>query len=173
MGFVGDKDVWKDFTKTVRRLKNSNVVVCAVHLKPNKIKIHKTNELDIFLNNRTIRNGVKVEQLSKAGIKKIRFEKSIDLHGCTREIDGILATFCARCILNNIHDISIIIGKGRGIVKSATEIWLKLHPEFVIGFFEIKDLMGESGAFGVKLRKDFSTRANKKATIQNQDRGKH
>ena len=160
MGFVGDTDIWKDFTKTVRELKNSNVLMREAYSKPEKIKIHKVDEVGIVLNSRAIRPGIKVEQLSKAEIKKIKVGKSIDLHGCSREIDEILVTFCARCILDNIYDLSIITGKGRGIVKAATEIWLKSHPELILGFFEIKDVMGESGAFGVKLRKGCNKQVN-------------
>jgi DNA-nicking Smr family endonuclease len=46
----------------------------------------------------------------------------------------------------------IIIGKGEGILKSAVSEWLLSNANIVIGLFEIRDMAGESGAFGVKLR---------------------
>ena len=86
-------------------------------------------------------------------VKKFIPKRTIDLHGYTRQIDETLATFFAKSILNGIYDVLVITGKGQGIVKSATESWLRSHPEFVTGFFRIKDVMGESGAFGVRLRR--------------------
>ena len=96
---------------------------------------------------------VTVERLTRTEIKRFQPECAIDLHGYTREIDETLEKFCSKCILKGIREIIIITGKGEGIVKSATLCWIKSHPEFVIGFYEIKDLKMESGSFGVRLRK--------------------
>lgn len=151
MGFDGNYDVWNDFIKTVKKSDRSNVFVPDIQFqKPN---IHKVDVVTAVLNSRVSRQHISVAPMNRAEIKNFKPKKSIDLHGYTREIDGTLATFCAKAILAGIYEVVLITGKGHGIVKSATKFWLKSHPELVISFFEVKDSMGESGAFGVKLRK--------------------
>lgn len=151
MGFDGNYDVWKDFIKTIKKLDRSNVLVPDIQRqKPN---IHKVDAVTAVLNSRVSRQYLCVVPMNRAEIKSFKPKKSIDLHGYTREIDGTLATFCAKAILAGIYEAVVITGKGQGIVKSAAKFWLKSHPEFVVSFFEIRDSMGESGAFGIKLRR--------------------
>lgn len=153
MGFDGDLCLWKEFSKSVERIDRSNIVVPG-HLPIRSRVLIKSadNELFSFINNRKSMNHVRVECLDRASVKKFKSQRSIDLHGYTREVDETLEVFCSQCILTGIREIIVITGKGAGIVKSATERWLGSHPEFVIGFFKIKDFQGESGSFGVRLR---------------------
>ena len=153
MGFEGDYSLWKDFIKTVRKSERSNVLMPELPKKFAKVAIRKVDCVISVLNARVPRRHLQVALLSKAEIKKFIPKQKIDLHGHTRQIDEILAKFCAKCILNDVYDILVITGKGQGIVKSATELWLRSHPEFIAGFFRIKDTMGESGSFGVRLRR--------------------
>ena len=153
MGFDGDFEAWRAYIKGVRKLKfgrespDWNRSIC------NNIAKHKQDVLETFFRYHKSRSPLSVNQLSCSERRKFKSQGEIDLHGYTRDIDRTLAIFCAESILHNVNNVTIISGKGRGIVKSATEVWLRSHPEFVIAFFEIKDSLGESGAFGVKLRK--------------------
>lgn len=151
MGFKGDFNIWKDFIKSVKKLDRANKAVSRkpqVRIRPDPEK----NRLGSFIDNRKSMGNVKVEKLMRSEINKFKPKRSIDLHGYTRNIDNTLEIFCSKCILENSREILIITGKGSGIVKSATAHWLSSHPELIVGFFEIKDTMMESGAFGVKLR---------------------
>ena len=153
MGFNGDYSLWEDFRKTVKKLDRSNLLVPELPQKTTKTVAHEVDCVMEVLSARVPRMHLNVKSLSRAEIKKFIPSRMIDLHGYTRQIDGALATFCAQCILDGIRDVLVITGKGHGIVKSATELWLNSHPEFIIGFFSIKDTMGESGSFGVRLRR--------------------
>ena len=151
MSFKGDLDIWKDFIKSVKKLDRSNVVARDAP-KP-RIKTNpERNKLISFIDNRKSMKHIAVRILTRSEIKKFHSQNVIDLHGYTREVDDTLETFCSKCILNGIREITIITGKGDGVVKAATSLWLKSHPELVIGFFAIKDSRMESGAFGVRLR---------------------
>jgi DNA-nicking Smr family endonuclease len=55
-------------------------------------------------------------------------------------------------MLGSMKYVTIITGKGSGTVKQSTIHWLRSNPGFVVGFFEITDAAGESGAVGVVLR---------------------
>ena len=153
MGFDGDYSLWKSFRETVKKLDRSNLLIPELPKKSNKSIVHEVDIVVAVLDSRIPRKHLKVEPLPKAEMKKFTPRRTIDLHGYTRQIDETLATFCAHCVLNGIYDILVITGKGQGIVKSATELWLNSHPEFIVGFFSIKDVMGESGSFGVRLRR--------------------
>ncbi len=153
MRFDGDYSLWKEFRKTVRKLDHSNLLAPELSKTFARAAVHKVDSVMSVLNARVPRKHLNVVLLSKAEIKKFIPKRTIDLHGYTRQIDETLATFCAKCILSSVYDILVITGKGQGIVKSATELWLSSHPEFIVGFFRIKDVMGESGSFGVRLRR--------------------
>ncbi|MDR2666774.1 MAG: Smr/MutS family protein [Holosporales bacterium] len=75
-----------------------------------------------------------------------------DFHGYTNEIDDELETFILNCIARSIKYVTIITGKGKGVVKQSVLAWLNGHPNVVTGFFKIKDSSSESGSFGVRLR---------------------
>lgn len=153
MGFDGNYDIWRDFIKTVKKLDRSNVMARKTPLQSQSLRIHKIDEVAAVLSSRKSRLHLEIAPMSRSEIKKFKSRKSIDLHGYTCDISETLATFCARCILDGIYEVVVITGKGRGIVRSATEYWLKSHPEFVTRFFPIQDSRGESGSFGVRLRK--------------------
>ncbi|MDR0695330.1 MAG: Smr/MutS family protein, partial [Holosporales bacterium] len=93
-----------------------------------------------------------VVTLSRADKRKFRSEDTIDLHGHSRDVDRSLKVFCSRCIYNGVRCATVITGKGSGTVKQATLHWLRRNPGFIVGFFEITDSAGESGAIGVILR---------------------
>jgi DNA-nicking Smr family endonuclease len=84
--------------------------------------------------------------------RKFKSELTIDLHGYTRHINDTLSKFCHKCISNNIRSITIVTGKGSGVVWQAVREWLEIHIELITGFFEIRDASGGSGAYGVYLR---------------------
>ena len=151
-----DIDIWLDYVKGVEKLSKPNTVAkfqAQRYIAP-KGAMKKKNEFsDItayFENKR--KNHFETSILNKKERKKFRSEALIDLHGYTREIDQVLENFCFKCIINNVRSVMIISGKGTGIVKAAVRLWLENNPHIVSGFFEIKDSLGESGSFGVRLR---------------------
>lgn len=152
-----DIDVWLEYTKDVEKLEKPNVV--AKFQTPEFVaqtrSIKAKNEFEDVLNffEAKRKHHFETSTLNKKERKKFRSEAVIDLHGYTREIDQVLENFCLKCIINNIRFVTIISGKGTGIVKSAVSSWLQNNPHIVSGFFEIKDYLGESGSFGVSLRK--------------------
>ena len=153
MGFDGDFDAWRAYVKGVKKLECGRESICFERGIRKSIGEYKQDVLEIFFHERQKKNCITVKKTASSDIRKFKSQGTIDLHGHTRNIDHTLAIFCAKSILHKINSVTIITGKGRGIVKSATEDWLRAHPEFVISFFEIRDSLGESGAFGVKLRK--------------------
>ncbi len=157
MSFKGDLDIWLEFAKDIKKLDQSHERYVYLPISPPRSTMsrrkYKNNELIALKNNISPMGHVSVEILPRAETKKFRAQRTIDLHGYTREIDKTLENFCAGCIVDRIREVLIITGKGQGIVKTATQQWLRSHPEFVIGFFEVKDSVGESGAFGVRLRR--------------------
>ena len=153
MGFDGDFDAWRTYVKGVKKLEFGKEGPDLGYSVNHKTDNRKLDALEIFSLNKRLRPQITVEKTASSDIRKFKSQGTIDLHGHTRNIDNTLAIFCAESILHKINSVTIITGKGRGIVKSATEIWLRAHPEFVISFFEIRESLGESGAFGIKLRK--------------------
>ena len=153
MTFKDDFDMWQEYAKSVKKLDKSNISASKNLSHKKYIKTNpEKNELIQFMTNRNSFNHINVENLNKSNQKKFKAKATLDLHGYTRNIDHTLEVFCSKCILNDCREVIIITGKGEGIVKEATRFWLTKHPEFVIGFFEIKDSLGESGAFGIRLR---------------------
>ncbi len=157
MSFKGDLDIWREFAQDLKKLDKSHeryvYLPASPPRSPTSRRKYNNNELIALKNNISPMGHVSVEILPRAAIKKFRAQRSIDLHGYTREIDKTLENFCARCIVDGIREVFIITGKGQGIVKTATQQWVRSHPEFVIGFFEVRDSVGESGAYGVRLRR--------------------
>lgn len=148
-----DFDIWKEYTKSIEKFDRSNVSISKTMFHKKYIKTNpEKNRLIEFMMNRSSFDHVSVQTLDKSNRKKFNPKSTIDLHGYTREIDHTLEVFCSKCIIKDCREVVIITGKGEGIVKEATRFWLTKHPEFVVGFFEIKDSLGESGSFGVRLR---------------------
>jgi DNA-nicking Smr family endonuclease len=48
--------------------------------------------------------------------------------------------------------VTIVTGKGSGVVREATLRWLETNSDVVADFFEVVDVSGSSGAYGVYLR---------------------
>lgn len=153
MGFDGNFEFWKNFIKSVKKIDNSNILKPTSQKNTRHVQVKSTrNKVNEFADNRRPMPNLTVTKLSRSEIKKFSHQKSLDLHGHTRDVDDVLAKFCSKCILAGIREVVIITGKGEGIVKTATINWLKSHPEFVISFFEIRDSRGEFGSFGIRLR---------------------
>ena len=166
MRYKGDTEIWFEETKTIQQINKDDIYIPEIACyKTNHIsgciKKHKNEEIEWIITTLEHRENIGIQKLSRSEIKKISYSASIDLHGKTREIDEILKNFCATCILKNKNEVIIITGKGTGILKTTTETWLKNHPEFIIGFFPIKDSKREVGSFGVKLRKNNLQKHNK------------
>ncbi len=147
MTFIKDWENWLNYKKTIEKLSESDKVphfdlksqfTPKINIKPNFV-------FEPFQNK-------KVRNFDKSEMKRFKSEKFIDLHGYTREIDNVLENFCTDCVLKNLRFVTIITGKGTGIIKEATENWLVSHPEFIIAFSGIKDSMRQVGAYSVKLR---------------------
>ena len=47
-----------------------------------------------------------------------------------------IASFCSKCILYGMHYVTIITGKGKGILRNSVILWLKNNNQFVIEYFE-------------------------------------
>jgi DNA-nicking Smr family endonuclease len=47
---------------------------------------------------------------------------------------------------------TIITGKGSGIIRQAAASWLSSNSKLITGFFEIRDLTGGCGAYGIYIR---------------------
>ena len=158
MSKLSDFDIWREYTKTVSKIENANkvsryVMVKAINQNNPKLAFKRKfdNETDFILN-RISPGSFQVNLLNKGERRKFRAEATIDLHGHTRKIDSTLEIFCAKCIVSSLKNIVIISGKGEGIVRDAVLNWMQNNPNFVVGYFEIKDMFGGSGSFGVRLR---------------------
>lgn len=147
MTFIRDWDIWLNYKNTIEKISKSNKISRS-DFKLNTIP--KLNIRSRFIPQ--IPKVKKVNLLDKFEMKKFKSERYIDLHGYTREIDETLQNFCIDCILKKYRFVTIITGKGSGIIKYATETWLMNHPEFVVAFSGIKDSMQQIGAYAVKLR---------------------
>ncbi len=147
MTFIKDWENWLNYKNTIEKLSESDKI-SRLDFKSQfslKISIKPHFALEAFHNK-------KVRNFDKSETKKFKSERFIDLHGYTREIDNVLEKFCMNCILKDLRFVTIITGKGIGIVREATENWLIKHPELIIAFSGIKDSMQQIGAYAVKLR---------------------
>ena len=68
------------------------------------------------------------------------------------KIHGETKCFPHKIIINNIKFITIITGKGRGIILTNTIEWLRSHTHLVSEYFEIRDSNNACGSIGVKLK---------------------
>lgn len=142
---IKDLDIWEQYKSTLEKLpKNDKVSKFTKRLDLQNIKIHRRPPLQI--------QDLKVGSLTKSEMKKFVSEKHIDLHGRTREIEGDLEAFCLDCIRQGLRFVTVITGKGNGILKSSAEAWFKQHPELITSFSGIKDSMMQVGSYAVKLR---------------------
>lgn len=147
MVFIKDWEIWFNYKNNVEKIRKSDKIS---KLDSRQKFIPKCNKKS-FLTTQSFQNK-KVITLDKSEMKKFKSERYIDLHGYKRDIDTVLENFCTNCILKNYKFVTIITGKGNGIIKEATENWILRHPEFIIAFSGIKDSMQQVGAYAIKLR---------------------
>lgn len=152
MMFIKDWEIWLNYKNTIEKI-SKNDKISRLDFKPKLLP--KPNIKPHFVP-QSFKNK-KVNNFNKSEIKKFKSERFIDLHGYTREIDNVLENFCISCILKNFKFVTVITGKGSGIVREATKEWLTQHPEFIIAFIGIKDTMQQTGAYAVKLRTKIHT----------------
>jgi DNA-nicking Smr family endonuclease len=153
-----DSHLWKEFVKSVSKLKNDSTSKRYFETGTKKLINHTTTKTDA-----DEANGLDIQKyprktqvfLTPRREKRKFFEEArLDLHGLTKEkAEQILPIFCKKCILLEIRNIVIITGKGDGIIRQATHDWLISSPLYVVSFHPIKDSRGESGAYAVRLRK--------------------
>lgn len=84
--------------------------------------------------------------------KHYKSEASIDLHYIKNDLNNVLAKFFSKCILYGMHYVTVVTGKGKGILRNSVILWLKQNSQFVSEYFEIKDSRKECGALGIHLR---------------------
>jgi DNA-nicking Smr family endonuclease len=144
--------IWYAYARIVEKIKKPDVIIKTIKHEKKHQKSFSNRNIDKLIDSRKTAKYPDIKPLNKLEKRKFCSEATIDLHGYTREIDHVLDVFCARCITNGIKYVTIITGKGTGIVKQATLHWLQTNSGFIVGFFEIIDSIGESGAIGVSLR---------------------
>ncbi len=148
---LSDNDLWKQFIKSVEKLKNNNIFNRYISnqstiVKP-KIRSNSRPILEIPDIKASVQNMTKQER------RKFVEEARIDLHGLTRDkVPNILSNFCQQCLQNSIRNVVIITGKGEGAIKQETYNWIISSPSYIISFFPIYDSQNESGAYAVRLR---------------------
>jgi DNA-nicking Smr family endonuclease len=149
-----DNHLWKEFLKSVSKLKNDNKFRRYSEIGTQKL-INRptktdTDEFDIQKYPRE----TQVFLMPRREKRKFSEEARLDLHGATKEkAEQILPIFCKKCILSKIRNVVIITGKGDGIIKQTTHNWLTSSPLYVVNFHPITDTRGESGAYAVRLRR--------------------
>lgn len=147
---LNDYEFWLEYTKSIKKLKNRNVV------PRQNIETHRFIELPKSkVPNVTIPLKIlPVYSMNKKEKRKFQEEAKIDLHGFTRDrIFKTLESFCAKCIAVNIRNVVIITGKGDGVVKKEAMQWISSSSSYVISFFPIHDSKKEVGSFAIRLRK--------------------
>ena len=146
MSFMKDWEVWENYKNGIERLDGAERTVLA----PPKLNFFPKKRMlvcaGIDSSNFNVRN------LEKSEMRRWKSERTIDLHGKTREISGILDEFCMDCIARKIKFVTIITGKGAGILKDAVNFWIMSRPDLVVAYAPIMDSMNQSGAVAVKLR---------------------
>jgi DNA-nicking Smr family endonuclease len=164
MAIIEDIDLWLEYSKSVKKLDKSRLQIGANSINTLRIKKVKvigdgssylsiTNSLQPQTKSAGNFHSFQVDKLNKIERRNFKGEASIDLHGYRREeFPVIIESFCLKCVIHKIKNVIIITGKGEGILKKAVDDWLISNPNLIIGFFEIRDSSGGSGAFGVRLR---------------------
>lgn len=159
MATIKDIDLWHEYAKSVKKLDTDELVVTPRMPMPPKVERDGERLIQDYtaaLETLPAENGrqpsFRVVKLSRRERKNFMIEATIDIHGSNRNVSPILMDFCLKCIERKVKNIVIISGKGEGVLKNAVAEWLIAHAPIVIGFFEISDASGGSGAFGVRLR---------------------
>lgn len=147
---VGDEVLIYDLNKngTVISLVDKKGMV-GVQMGLMKTRVPESN-LRLLESNTTKQKQSTVRKVRNNAQRKVSTE--LDLRGCNIE-EGILLVdrFIDNCVLSNINQISIIHGKGTGLLRKGIQSHLKRHPSvksFRLGTFG----EGESGVTIVELK---------------------
>ncbi|MBQ8651256.1 MAG: Smr/MutS family protein [Alphaproteobacteria bacterium] len=146
-----EDNMWELYKATLQKIDRSNIE--PVYIKPFTTSVISRDK--VYFNQFTPKANHKasINTPNRKERRKFKSEATIDLHGFSRDVDSALNTFCYKCRIQKLKMITIITGKGSGIVKNFTQIWIEQHPEHIESFFQIKDSKMESGSFAVTLRK--------------------
>ena len=101
-------------------------------------------------------NQITRDTLRKILKGKIKIDAEIDLHGLDRfKARDIVESFIHESFFNGYRYISIITGKGSGIIRQVVKDYLedKKSYKFIIGFSNAHRKQGGEGAFVLHLRK--------------------
>lgn len=153
-------DSWDDYKKFVIPNKTNKLIERSLE-SPRIIKNRESNKLiknQEFLSNLDNRN-YSINISNAKNQKKFKSEASIDLHfimdiknKSNNDLSNILETFFSKCILYGFNCVTVITGKGKGILKNSVILWLQKNSQFVSKYFEIKDSRRECGSLGIYLR---------------------
>jgi DNA-nicking Smr family endonuclease len=145
-----DFDAWYEYRKSVRELDKKTA--------PRTNNQGKIDPRKIAKNKRVIDRSYCSRQqavlLSRIEQRRFKSESCLDLHGHNRNTMD-LEEFCINCIERGMKNITIITGKGEGILRKAVYNWIQDNPHMISGFFEIRDKSGGVGSFGIRLKSKF------------------
>ena len=144
---------WEEYTRSVVPNKNNKLFINKLE-SPRIITNREKNRLvknQEFLSNLENKN-YNINIADRKTQKKFRSEASIDLHYINSDLNIVLETFFSKCILYGIRYVTVITGKGKGILKNSVILWMKENSQFVNEYFEIKDIRQECGALGIHLK---------------------
>ena len=146
-------DSWEEYKKYVTPNKTNKLFVKSLE-SPKIIKNRESNRLiknQEFLSNLDNKK-YNTNVADKTTQKKFKSEASIDLHFIKDDLNNVLETFFSNCILYGFSYVTVITGKGKGILKNSVILWLQKNSQFVSKYFEIKDSKKECGSLGIYLR---------------------
>ncbi len=149
-----DHILWNEYIRSVSPINNLNKYVSP--LRKLKYSLNRS-ELGFLRQQQQLINSVSYKNrdltlFSRKQRKHFKSEARLDLHDISDEIDNVLAEFCTRCIIRDIRYITIVTGKGRGILRDRVTQWLRSHTQFVSEYFEITDSANACGSLGVHLK---------------------
>lgn len=147
-----DDDVWATYKKSVTPIKNCNKTLIQKKQTLGNLRLDRKirNTEEVILPTKT---NHKVFPMKRQEIRKVMVESVLDLHGMTRsDIDKVLRKFCLKCMKYNKKYVSIITGKGTGIVKEEFLKWISNSSEIVISISPVKDTNLGVGSYILRLR---------------------
>ncbi len=148
------KDLWSEYIQSVTPIDNSNKYITPLQELHYSVDMERLrfSRQQKHLINAVSTTERELSLFSRKQKKRFKSEVSLDLHDNFDNIDAVLGDFCTRCIINNIKFITIITGKGRGIVRDNVIDWLKSHTHLVSEYFEIRDSNNACGSLGIRLK---------------------
>ena len=149
-----DNILWHEYTRSVLQLDNSNKYVSPLRELNYSIS---HSELGFLRQQQQLINSVSfgardLIPFSRKQKKRFKSEARLDLHDVLGDIDKVLVEFCTRCMIKKIRYITIITGKGGGILREKVTRWLRSHTQFISEYFEIVDSSNACGSLGVHLK---------------------